>query len=155
MERIEPPDAPHIVTLVRRVHLAVRRQVVADLHAAGFTDLAPAHVYLFQTPGPDGMRPTELAARTNMSKQAMNHLLAYLEAHGYVRRAAAPGDGRARVVRLTPRGGAVMGIMESSMVRMEQRWASELGVRPLQVLWRTLSDVDALIALEAAEPSGA
>jgi DNA-binding MarR family transcriptional regulator len=145
MDAIEPADGPYLITLIRRVHLAVRRQVVADLHAAGFTDLTPAHVYLFQSPGPDGMRPGELAVRTNTTKQAMNHLLAFLEAQGYVRRVAAPGDGRARVVRLTPRGRAVVEAMGDSVERIEQDWVAQLGVRPLRALWRTLRDVDALV----------
>jgi DNA-binding MarR family transcriptional regulator len=77
---------PHIATLIRRVHLAIRQEGAEQLRAAGFTDLTMAHIYVFQTPGPDGVRPSELAARTNMTKQAMNHLLVTLESGGYLER---------------------------------------------------------------------
>jgi DNA-binding MarR family transcriptional regulator len=94
-------DGPLLSTLVRRLHLWIRQQIHADLVAAGHGRLTPAHMYIFQLPGPDGVRPTELARRTNMTKQAMNHLLAGLERDGYLHREPAPDDGRGTVIRLT------------------------------------------------------
>ena len=105
---------PLISTLTRRAHLAIRTRIHADIRGAGFDDLTPAHLYVFQLPGPDGVRPTELAARMNMTKQATNHLLSGLEARGYLERVAAPGDGRAKVLRLTPRGRKVAQMAFSS-----------------------------------------
>lgn len=87
-----------LVTLIRRLHLAVRAELLEHVHAAGYDDITAAHIYVFQTPGPDGLRPTELADRTLMTKQAMNHLLAGLEAGGYIQRVSVDGDGRARVL---------------------------------------------------------
>ena len=49
-----------------------------------------------QYPGPDGVRPGELAERAGISKQAMNQLLKSLERLGYIAREDAPDEGRAR-----------------------------------------------------------
>lgn len=134
-------DKPLLATLVRSLHLAIRREIHADLRHAGFDDLTPAHVYVFQIPGPDGMRPTELAARTNMSKQAMNHVLAFLEQRGYVVRAPAPDDGRGKVVRLTARGREVTQVMQASATRIERALAARLGKRQIEGLRAALIDV--------------
>jgi DNA-binding MarR family transcriptional regulator len=120
-------EKPLLTTLTRQAHLAMRKRLVADVQAAGFDDLTPAHLYVFQLPGPDGVRPTELAARMNMTKQATNHLLSGLEARGYVERIAIPGDGRARLLRLTARGRKVAQIMQDSSRSLEDEWARHLG----------------------------
>jgi DNA-binding MarR family transcriptional regulator len=135
---------PLLTTLTRRLHLVIRQRLLADLHAAGHTDLTPTHMYVFQTPGPDGARPTELAARTNMTKQAMNHVLTGLEASGYVERVSTPGDGRAKALRLTDRGRDVVRLMLEGSAAIERRWSREIGRTRLEELRRSLRDLDAL-----------
>ena len=49
--------------------------MLAALHERGFDDLDAAHLNVFQYPGPEGARPSELAARLRISKQALNYLL--------------------------------------------------------------------------------
>jgi len=137
-------DTPLLATLLRRVHLVVRQRIYADLQAAGHSDLTPAHMYIFQSPGPEGARPTELAARTNMTKQAMNHLLARLERIGYLKRVPAPNDRRGTVLRLTDRGRDVERIMHERAARLERDWARTLGNRRVEELRRLLHDVDTL-----------
>jgi DNA-binding MarR family transcriptional regulator len=56
------------------------------LHDHGFADLEPAHLIVLQYPGPQGTRPSELAARLRISKQALNYLLGQLEGLGYLER---------------------------------------------------------------------
>ena len=92
-------QTPLVSSLVRSLHLHIRKQGFDDLLAAGHTDLTAAHMYVFQSPGPDGLRPTDLAAQNNMTKQAMNHLLAGLERNGYIERVPAETDGRSKVLR--------------------------------------------------------
>lgn len=74
---------PPVGALLRSAVL-VRHEVMANLHTAGFEDLLPGHLAVFAYPGPDGQRPGVLAARTDASKQAMNHLLHQLEVGGYL-----------------------------------------------------------------------
>jgi hypothetical protein len=63
----------------------IRRRIYGAVVAAGYRDLRPAHVTLFRWPGPDGRRPTEIAADVQLSKQRLNDLLRDLEARGYLR----------------------------------------------------------------------
>src|SRR3954454_3516303 len=121
------PTLPPVGALLRRPAVIVRHQVMASLHAAGFDDVLPAHLGVFQPPGPDGMRPGVLAVRTQASKQAMNHLLHQLEVGGYLTRESHPDDRRTRVVRLTDRGWAAFGVMRQTILRMEREWFRALG----------------------------
>jgi DNA-binding MarR family transcriptional regulator len=135
-------DEIPLVTFIRRIHLTVRQELNDELHRAGYTDLTFAHIYVFQSPGPDGRRPTELAASTNMTKQAMNHLLAGLERGGYVKRIAASGDGRATVLKLTARGRAVQKLLHDRSLELERAWAREIGTKNVAELRRLLIEVD-------------
>jgi DNA-binding MarR family transcriptional regulator len=120
-------DAPPVAALLRRPAVLIRHEIMNGLHAAGFDDILPAHLGVFQYPGPDGLRPGVLAARTRASKQAMNHLLHQLERDGYLRREPHPRDRRTRVVRLTERGWAAAGVIRETALRVEAAWAEALG----------------------------
>ena len=119
---------PPVGALLRRPAVLVRHEVMGALRAEGFDDVLPAHLGVFQHPGPDGQRPGVLAVRTSASKQAMNHLLHQLETGGYIRREAHPDDRRTRVVRLTERGWAAFGVIRQTMVRLEGEWSQALGL---------------------------
>ena len=55
-----------------------------------------------------GTRPSELAARSGVSKQNLNYLLNELEKMGYLIRVADPEDGRAKLVQVTEEGRTAM-----------------------------------------------
>jgi DNA-binding MarR family transcriptional regulator len=121
------PMLPPVGALLRRPEVMVRHEVMNDLHQAGFSDVLPAHLGVFQHPGPDGQRPGVLAVRTRASKQVMNHLLQQLKSGGYILRVAPPDDRRARVVRLTERGWAAQSVIQQTMARLEREWYQALG----------------------------
>jgi DNA-binding MarR family transcriptional regulator len=98
-----------------------------SLHEAGFDDVLPGHLAVFQHPGPDGQRPSVLASRTVASKQAMNHLLHQLEVAGYLTRAPTSEDHRSRVVRLTERGWDADAVIQRAFTRVDLRWREDLG----------------------------
>jgi DNA-binding MarR family transcriptional regulator len=124
---IDEAALPPVGALLRRPAVIVRHELMDSLHAAGFDDVLPAHLGVFQYPGPDGQRPGVLAMRTAASKQAMNHLLHQLESGGYIVREAHPDDRRTRVVRLTERGWAASRVMQQTMSRLEREWLNALG----------------------------
>jgi DNA-binding MarR family transcriptional regulator len=138
-----------LVTAIRRLHHAIRAEIVEEVRARGFDDITPSHIYIFQTPGPDGVRPTELARRTLMTKQSMNHLLASLEANGYLDRVDGDGDGRARVLRLTPKGRRLTAAIQEIATEIERRWADHLGRDTMQQLTSNLEQLDALGAAQS------
>ncbi len=53
---------------------------------------------------PEGIRPTELARRVDVTKQAVGQTLAFLEQRGVVEFVPDPSDGRALLVRVTDLG---------------------------------------------------
>ena len=118
---------PPVAVLLRRPAVLVRHRVMEALRAAGFDDILPAHLGVFQHPGPDGQRPGVLAARTQASKQAMNHLLHQLEQAGYLVREQHTEDRRIRVVRLTGRGWEALEVIRRTALDLEKSWSEELG----------------------------
>lgn len=133
-----------LVTAVRRLHLSIRAEIIAGVHALGFDDITPSHIYIFQTPGPDGVRPTELAHRTLMTKQSMNHLLATLERGGYLQRVDGDDDGRARILRLTPTGHRLTAAIQEIAAGIEHRWADQLGRPEIRHLTSALEQLGEL-----------
>ncbi len=116
-----------IGALLRIPAEAIQRRLIRDLNAAGFRGLTLPHMKVFQFPGPDGVRPTTLAERAGMSKQAMNKLLGSLESLGYISRSAGLDEGRARIIRCTKRGHAAYAKIADLLRDIERDWAAELG----------------------------
>jgi DNA-binding MarR family transcriptional regulator len=113
---------------------AIHRRIVRDLNAAGFKGLSLPHIAVFRFPGPDGVRPSVLAERAGMSKQAMNRLLGSLEDLGYLIRSDAPDEGRARIVRFTRRGRAAWAKALEVLREIEREWEAELGPKDFSQL---------------------
>ncbi len=97
------------------------------LRVGGFADFDAAYLTVFQYPGPQGARPSELATRLGMSKQALNYLLGELERLGYLERRPDADDLRSKRIALTSRGVAAVGVMRQAVAEMEADWARQLG----------------------------
>src|SRR5437763_8219085 len=104
-EAAEQPFGPPLIGALLRIPWEdVQRHMLERLHEHGFDDLDAAHLNVFQYPGPQGARPSELATRLRISKQALHYLLGELERLKYLEREPDPDDRRAKRVALTPRG---------------------------------------------------
>jgi len=123
----QPFGPPMIGALLRVPWEAVQRHMLERLHERGYDDLDAAHLSVFQYPGPQGARPTELAARLRISKQALNYLLGELERLGYLERRPDPDDLRSKRVALTRRGTSVVRVIREAVREMETAWADRLG----------------------------
>ncbi len=124
---ISPLGPPLIGALLRMPWERVRRQMLERLHAEGFDDLDAAHLNLLLYPGPQGARPSDLAARRGMSKQAVNYLLRELERLGYLERRPDPVDRRSRRIALTERGERAGHTIRDAVRELEQEWEARLG----------------------------
>ena len=113
--------------LLRVPAQAIHRRLIKDLNAAGFDGLSLPHMAVLQFPGPDGVRPSTLAERAGMSKQAVNQLLGSLEGLGYIVRSDAPHAGGARIVRFTKRGHAAFAKIIDILRDIEYEWRAQLG----------------------------
>lgn len=139
-----PPIKPEdmlIGALLRVPSQAIHRRLIRDLNAAGFDELRLPHMAVLQFPGPDGARPSALAERAGMSKQAMNQLLRSLEECGYIDRSDLPGEAGARVIRLTRRGQAAYASMIGTLREIEREWSATLGPKPFMQLKKLLLHV--------------
>jgi len=136
---------PFIGSMSRLVWQWVRREIHADVLAAGYDDLNPAHVAVFRNPSPDGMRPSELADEMQITKQSVNGLLGHLERQGYLVREPDPADSRSRRIHLTDLGRDVERVTWKAAARAERRAAELLGEDRLEDLRQTLADLVALI----------
>ena len=139
-----PPGPPLIGALLRMPWEVVQRRMLVALHERGFDDLDLAHLNVFQYPGPEGARPSELAARLRISKQALNYLLGELERLGYLERRPDPDDLRSKRVTLTSRGTAVIGVIREAVEKLEADWARQLGPERFAELRDLLRELNAL-----------
>jgi DNA-binding MarR family transcriptional regulator len=118
---------PLIGALLRAPFETVRDRMLAGLHQRGYDDLIAAHLNVLQYPGPENLRPSELAARTCMSKQALNYLLGQLEQLGYLNRRDDDEDQRSKRIHLTPRGRAASMAIREIVREVEAEWEQALG----------------------------
>ncbi|MEM9487629.1 MAG: MarR family winged helix-turn-helix transcriptional regulator [Myxococcota bacterium] len=107
-----------------------------------------AHLQLFPHLSLDGSRITELAAKIEVSKQAVGQLIDDLQGLDLVERIPDPDDGRAKLVRFTARGRAslVEGLEQLGQVQGEL--TERVGEERMRRLHRDLLVVlDALRAM--------
>jgi DNA-binding MarR family transcriptional regulator len=133
-----------IGALLRMPVDAVHRRMVERLHERGFADFDPAHLIVFQWPGPEDTRPSDLAARLQISKQALNYLLGQLEHLGYLERRPDPLDQRAKRIAVTRRGRAAIRVIRDAVQEVETAWAEQLSPERFTQLKALLVDLNRL-----------
>lgn len=106
--------------------------------------LRASHTALFPHLTSEGVRGADLAKKLGVTKQAISQLVAELEYWGVVEQVEDPKDGRAKLIRFTPKGEqgllhglAVLGALETEL-------GDKMGKRRMQELHT------ALLALEKA-----
>jgi len=149
VRRVMRRPPPLLGALLRFGWLRVRARMAEAAREDGFTGLQDAHLSVFQYPGPDGQRPSDIARQTRMSRQATNHLLGQLEAWGYIVRRAASADER-RLVHLTPRGRAVIRTLQRAVRAFERDLAEAVGA----TRFTTFIHVLEVCGAPAARPRG-
>ena len=137
---------PFVGSMMRTTLRWVLDHAYEHVVAAGFDDLGRAHVGVFRYPTAEGLRPSELADRLQITKQSVNDLLHDLEERGYLVREADPSDGRARVVRLTKKGRALEDVVYAGAESAQQAIAELLGVRRFAQFRDALTAVSSSIA---------
>jgi len=138
----EPFGPPLIGALLRMPWETVQRHMLERLHERGFDDFDAAYLTVFQYPGPQGVRPSELAARLRISKQALNYLLGELERLDYLERQPDPDDLRSKRVALTPRGTATISVIREAVGEIETTWAQQLGPKRFAQLRKLLLELN-------------
>lgn len=99
-------------------------ELVTRLAVAGYPDISGTHHPVFENIDLRGTRLSVLAARANLTHQSMSELVRTLENRGYVERIPDPSDGRARIVRLTPKGLHMIRRATREIALVEAEWES-------------------------------
>ncbi|HEY3926665.1 MAG TPA: MarR family transcriptional regulator [Acidothermaceae bacterium] len=95
------------------------------LAARGFTDIRPAHGYLFAALSTD-MTTAGIAVALGITKQATAQLVDTLVERGYLSRQPDPRDGRAHLVVLTDRGYACTQAAEQAASDVVNGWHDQV-----------------------------
>lgn len=117
---------PDLAILVIAAARAVADELVVAHADAGET-VRPAHGFVIRGLWAGPLTVTELAARLDVSKQAVVKVVDEMERHGYVERRADHADRRAKRLCLTARGRKVRQRALAASRRMERRLVLELG----------------------------
>ncbi len=139
MDSVQPnerDDEMMLGALLRVSHSALMNIVEPGLVAAGYADVRATHSPVVQPLSlrPKGMWASELAANARMTKPSIGYLIEYLEQRGYVERVPDPSDGRAQLVRLTPRGWEMAKTMRRLVRQVEAQWAELIGTEQVEEL---------------------
>jgi DNA-binding MarR family transcriptional regulator len=121
------PRPSNLAVLLRDTYLTLNDLVIARLAAKGHEAVRPAHSAVFEHLDDTGTTVSTLAARAQMTKQAMAELVGHLERHGYVVRTPDPGDRRAKLVLPTAAGREVVAIAQELVPEVEQQVDAALG----------------------------
>jgi DNA-binding MarR family transcriptional regulator len=109
-----------------------------QLTAAGFDDVRDSHGYVVQGLLAGDTTVTALAARLGVSAQAVSKSVTELERAGYLRRGRDAEDRRARPLRLTARGEALVDASRRARQAVARDLARWLGTRDEAELIRLL-----------------
>jgi DNA-binding MarR family transcriptional regulator len=132
---------PHPALLMFIGARYVEQRVSAAVIAAGYGDLTPAMARVAARLSEDGIRVTDLAEQSRITKQSASVLVDQLERAAYVERVPDPTDARARLVVVAPRGREVQRVARREERAVEREWSRHLGAERLAALTDALRDL--------------
>ncbi len=134
-------NAPNTTALLGLAYQALGRRIVEGVAAAAVAQ-RPAHSAVFAHIDLDGgTRLSRLAARANVTPQAIGELVDDLERAGYVTRQPDPDDRRAKRIVLTRRGVACVRAGQRTIADLEARLSRALGSTRYGELHATLAAI--------------
>lgn len=137
-----PALGPLLMACARQLDEIAQAQVNREI---GMRLARPALMRLVPFLDEHGIRPTDLAKRADITKQAVGQTLRVCEELGVVRFDADPADRRAFLVRLTPLGVRTVLYGESVLAFLEEALRERVGSAALTQLADTLVTVKAVL----------
>ena len=137
----DPRQRHELGILLFVANRALEQRAFDAIVAAGITDITLAQARVAARIAPNGSRVSDLAEQARVSKQSAASLVEQLEKAGYVERVPDPTDGRARLVRLTPRSRRVAEAADAEVECVLAEWADHIGNDRLQQLHEILGDL--------------
>ncbi len=147
-KRLEAMKRANVGQLLLKCARLLDEAAVEKVNAEGGlrTQVRPAHTRLFPHIDPEGTRPSELARRLGITKQAVGQLVDDLVGLKVLELSPDPADGRARLVRFTSEGQVAMAHGLAVLSDLEDALAKDVGKARMKELGAILTDV-----LEALE----
>ena len=140
----DPRQRQELGILLFVANRALEQRAFDAVVAAGITDITLAQARIAARIAPDGSRVSDLAEQARVTKQSAASLVEQLEKGEYVERVPDPTDGRARLVRLTPRLQRVAKVADAEVARVLAEWADQVGGDRLQQLHEILRELRAI-----------
>lgn len=139
----EPRTTPPLTvgSMLRWAWIELIEQVYGELVAAGFDDLRPVHRSILRELLVSNLRPSALAARLGISKQAANDLVREFEAKGYITLEPDPDDGRAKCIVATDRGWRASEVAREASEAVGRRWTEQVGEQRYAVFEDVLREI--------------
>jgi DNA-binding MarR family transcriptional regulator len=139
---LPPPDRSDLGFLLAKATQRWNELLAERFAAAGYGEVRPSYgsalLPLFEE---DGLRMGELARRARVSKQTMTELVRRLERDGLVERGADPSDGRASVIRLTPRARAFEPVAAAALAELDRLVRARLADKRADELKAVLAEL--------------
>ncbi|MEU6429736.1 MarR family transcriptional regulator [Microbispora sp. NPDC046973] len=118
---------PDIGMLAGQLMRALQEELFETLAEQGHPDVRPRHGTVLAFLDPEGVRATDLAARSGQHKQIIGTILDELVRLGYVTREPDPADRRAKLIVPTERGIDEITKARAILAAIEERHEQALG----------------------------
>ena len=128
-----------------RAGLASTRAMDRDAEATGRLLFSEHHILATLNAGsPDGIRPTDLAEQTGLTKSGLTRAIDRLETGRLIERRPCPGDGRGQLIVMTAQGSRVLKRAAPEHFRsIARNFADHLTDREVEVIATALERVTA------------
>jgi DNA-binding MarR family transcriptional regulator len=133
---VDPTTDPGLLALV--LATGVTQRIAERMAGAGFDDVRDSHGFVVQGLLAGDTTVTQLAARLEVSPQAVSKTVRELERAGYVDRGPAGDDRRARPLALTARGEQLVDASRRARLAVARDLERWLGTRDTAELVRLL-----------------
>lgn len=148
-------EAARRTSVIRLLHELSGHTVdvaMARLRTKGHGQVGTAHAVLLRNLDYSGTSLTTLAARSNVTKQAMTRIARELNERGYVRVTPDAGDRRAKIVTFSAKGDSLIADAMAIAQEIERDYAAIVGRRAVEQMRSTLQKlVPAFRAARARE----
>lgn len=135
------PDFEPFIALTEKAARALRDDMLANGHRAGFTEMSASHNAVFATLGPEGSRAADMAARIGITRQSMGEVVRDMVRLGILEMVEDPSDRRAKLVRYTAYGEKVAQEGFNHIMEVERIFRDEFGAADLETTRKVLRRV--------------
>jgi DNA-binding MarR family transcriptional regulator len=120
---------------LRRAWIGYQRRLDQEMAAAGFTDRGfPDGRVLRLCARSEEVTASQIGRELGITRQGAGKIVAGLRDRGYVTLGTSPGDGREKVVTLTPRARDYLAAQRSAARRIEQELRNQAGAEAFESL---------------------